>query len=303
MRVVSEGHVDVGGLRLHYLEWGDRAHPHVLLVHGWDGTARYWDLVAPALADRYHLVALTLRGRGLSDPDPTGEYRFAEYGRDVREACRRLGLDRMIFVGASLGGMIGLPYVAEHGDQVERLVLVDIGAQLGGDRPSTYYAGMLEAPAEFASASAVEQWLRQWSLYTKIPPDGMAIIIREHFAATPRGRLAWTFGERLRDLQRRHPRERLFPAQWDALGKIGCPVLLVRGGRSESLLPDVAERTRAGLPDPLLLELPDCGHVPVLERPRQLTVDRPGVRAGAALPAGQRHRRRLSEGGLVTASR
>ena len=272
MRRVSEGHVDVGGLRLHYLEWGDRTRPHVLLVHGWDGTARYWDLVAPALADRYHLVALTLRGRGLSDPDPGGEYRFADYGRDIHEASRRLGLDRMSFVGASLGGMIGLPYVAEHGHQVERLVLVDIGAQLGGDRPSTYYAGMLDAPAEFASANEVEQWLRQWSLYVKIPSDGMAVIVREHFVATPTGRLTWTFGERLRDLQRRHPRERLFPSQWDALGKIRCPVLIVRGGRSESLLPEVAERTRAGLGDGLLVEIPDCSHFPFLERPRELIV-------------------------------
>jgi|SRR5215813_11461525 len=272
MRRMSGGHVDVGGLRLHYLEWGDRARPHVLLVHGWDGTAHYWDLVAPALADRYHVMALTLRGRGRSDADSSGEYRFADYVHDIREATRRLGVERMLFVGASLGGMIGLAYVAEHGDQVERLVLVDIGAQLGGERPSTYYAGMLAAPAEFASTSAVEQWLRQWSLYAKIPPDGMAIIVREHFATTPTGRLIWTFGDRLRDLQRRYSRERLFPSQWDALGKIGCPVLIVRGGRSESLLSDVAERTRAGLADALLVEIPDCSHFPFLERPRELTV-------------------------------
>jgi len=269
---VSEGRVDVGGLRLHYVEWGDRSRPHVLLVHGWDGTAHYWDLVAPALADRYHLVALTLRGRGESDSDPAAPYRFADYGRDIREATRRLGLDRLVFVGASLGGMIALPYVAEHETQVARLVLVDIGAQLGGDRPSSYYAGMLDAPSEFESIRAIEQWLRQWSLYAKIPADGMAIVVREHFAPSPDGRFTWRFGERLRGLQRRYPRETLFPAQWEMLGKIRCPVLMVRGGRSESLLPNVADRTRAGLPDAMLVEIPDCSHFPFLERPRELTV-------------------------------
>ncbi|PYN91436.1 MAG: hypothetical protein DMD89_30895, partial [Candidatus Rokuibacteriota bacterium] len=200
---MNEGTVDVGGLRLHYVEWGERTRPHVLLVHGWDGTAHYWDLVAPALADRYHLVALTLRGRGQSDADPTGRYRFVEYGRDIHEATRRLGLDRLSFVGASLGGMIALPYVAEHEAQVDRLVLVDIGAQLGGDRPSSYYAGMLAAPAEFESTRAIEDWLRQWSLYAKIPAAGLAIVIREHFAPAPGGRFTWRFGERLRELQRR----------------------------------------------------------------------------------------------------
>src|SRR3989475_6542876 len=143
---VNEGAVDVGGLRLHYVEWGERTRPHVLLVHGWDGTAHYWDLVAPALADRYHLVALTLRGRGQSDADPTGRYRFAEYGRDIHEAMRRLGLDRLSFVGASLGGMIALPYVAEHEAQVDRLVLVDIGAQPGGQRPRGPHPPRLAPP-------------------------------------------------------------------------------------------------------------------------------------------------------------
>jgi len=269
---VNEGTVGVGDLRLHYVEWGERTRPHVLLIHGWDGTAHYWDLVAPALADRHHLVALTLRGRGGSDPDSTGRYRFADYGRDIREATSRLGLDRLSFVGASLGGLIALPYITEHEAQVERLVLVDIGAQLGGDRPSSYYGGMLAAPAEFPSRRAIEEWLRQWSLYAKIPADGLAIVVSEHFAQGPNGRFTWRFGERLRELQRRESRETLFPSQWDILGKIRRPVLIVRGGRSESLLPDVAERTRAGLADALLVEIPDCSHFPFLERPRELTV-------------------------------
>jgi esterase len=269
---VSEGFVRVDGARLHYLEWGDRGRPHVLLLHGWDGTAHYWDLVAPTLADRHHLVALTLRGRGRSDSFPAAPYGFADYGREVWIATERLGLERIAFVGASLGGMIGLAYAAEHPEQVERLVLGDIGAQLGGDRPSSYYAGMLDAPQEFESRDAIERWLRQWSLYVKIPAAGMAIVIREHFEESFPGRWTWRFGHLLRDLQRSQPRDVLFPPQWTVLSKISCPVLIVRGGRSESLLPDVAERTRGGLRDALLVEIPDCSHFPLLERPRELSL-------------------------------
>ena len=224
------------------------------------------------MADRYHLVALTLRGRGRSDGFPSDAFGFRDYVRDVRVATERLQLDRLVFVGASLGGMIGLAYTSEYPDQVERLVLGDIGAQLGGDRPSSYYAGMLDAPEAFASPEAIERWLRQWSLYEKLPDAGMAIAIREHFAETSPGRWTWTFAGRLRELQRTQPREVLFPSQWAALSKVSCPVLIVRGGRSESLLPDVAERTRAALPDALLVEIPDCSHFPFLERPRELSV-------------------------------
>ena len=92
----------------------------MLLVHGWDGTARYWDLVAPALSDRYHLVAVTLRGRGRSGVDPTGRYRFDDHVSDLDEVTQRLGLERFAFVGASLGGMLALPYAARHPRRVER---------------------------------------------------------------------------------------------------------------------------------------------------------------------------------------
>ena len=260
------------GARLHYLEWGERHQPHVVLLHGWDGTAHYWDLVAPALAARHHVVALTWRGRGRSDDFPSGPHDFAGHVRDLWTATQRLGLERMAVVGASLGGMVALPCTAEHPDQVERLVLGDIGAQLGGSQPSSYYAGMLEAPESFESPDAVERWLRQWSLYVRLPPEGMAIVIREHFAETSPGQWTWRFAHRLRELQRSQPRAVLFPPQWDVLPKITCPVLIVRGGDSESLLPEVAERTRTGLADALLVEIPDCSHFPFLERPRELSV-------------------------------
>lgn len=268
-----EGFVDVErGARIHYLEWGEPGRPDVLLVHGWDGTAHYWDLVAPALAARHHVVAVTLRGRGRSDDFPSGPHDFNGHVHDLRTVTQRLGLERLAFVGASLGGMLALPYAAEHPEQVERLVLGDIGAQLGGSQPSSYYAGMLDAPESFESPDAIEHWLRQWGLYVKLPPEGIATVVREHFAETAPGRWTWTFAQKLRELQRSQPREVLFPPQWSILPKISCPVLIVRGGDSESLLPEIAERTRLGLADALLVEIPDCSHFPFLERPRELTV-------------------------------
>jgi pimeloyl-ACP methyl ester carboxylesterase len=254
------------------MEWGEGGRPPVLLVHGWDGTAHYWDLVAPSLADRFHVVALTLRGRGRSDPFPAEPFGFADYRREIWTAAQRFGFERLTFVGASLGGLIALPYVAEHPAHVERLVLGDIGAQLGGDRPSTYYAGMLDAPDEFESVAEIERWLRQWSLYEKLPAKGMAIVVREHFAQNAAARWMWRFGHHLRGLQRSQARDVLFPPQWGVLPRVTCPTLIVRGGRSESLLPDVAERTRAGLPDALLVEIPDCSHFPFLERPREMSM-------------------------------
>jgi pimeloyl-ACP methyl ester carboxylesterase len=265
-----EGFASVDGLRLHYVEWGDPSCPRLFLVHGWDGTARYWDLVAPAFQDRFHLTAVTLRGRGRSDPDPTGEYRFDGYVDELRAFTRQLGLERLTWLGASLGGLIGLQYVARHPAHVERLALIDMGAQLGGDRPSSYYAGMLDAPDQFASLRQAEAWFRQWSLYERLTPAGMAIVLREHLEQTPDASWGWRYMHRLRAAQRRVPREVLFPPQWEILPQVPCPVLIVHGTRSESLLPDVAARTREALPRATLARVPDCSHFPFLEAPDAL---------------------------------
>jgi pimeloyl-ACP methyl ester carboxylesterase len=265
-----EGFAAVDGRRLHYVERGDPGRPHLLLVHGWDGTARYWDLVAPAFEDRFHLIAVTLRGRGLSDPDPTGDYRFDGYVDELRAFTNWLGLRRLAWLGASLGGLIGLRYAASHAAQIDRLALIDIGAQLGGDRPSSYYAGMLAAPERFATLEEAEAWFRRWTLYERLPGPGMAIVLGEHLERAPDGSWRWRYMDALRAAQRRVPRDVLFPPQWDVLPRVSCPVLIVHGTRSESLLPDVARRTHEALARATLARIPDCSHFPFLEAPQAL---------------------------------
>lgn len=264
---VKEDFVEANGILLHYVDWGNPTAPHLLFVHGWDGNAHYWDLVAPAFKDRFHIVALSLRGRGRSGEDPSGVYNFYDYVRDIWEVTQKLGMRKMNFVGASLGGMISLPYAIDHPEQVERLVLVDIGAQIGGDQPSRHYAGMQSAPDTFASLQEAEVWLRQWTNHEKLPPEGMSIVLREHLKQTPDGHWAWVYGHKLRKLRAEQTREELFPKQWHVLPKITCPVLIIHALRSETLLPEVAERTANELPEGSLIQIPDSSHFPYLEVP------------------------------------
>jgi hypothetical protein len=123
----------------------------------------------------------------------------ARFSREQRDADHR----GRSFARALIRGAVSAPGRAA--------LLGDIGAQLGGDRPSSYYAGMMEAPESFGSRQEIERWLRQWSLYAKLPPRGMAIVLREHFQKARDGRWRWRFGGRLRELQSTQPREVLFP--------------------------------------------------------------------------------------------
>ena len=59
--------VQVGGLNLHYLEWGEAGAPPVIMVHGLSGNAHAFDNLAPHFVPRYHVISVDVRGRGDSD--------------------------------------------------------------------------------------------------------------------------------------------------------------------------------------------------------------------------------------------
>ena len=265
----TEGFVDANGLRLHYVDWGNPNRPNLLLVHGWDGTARYWDLVAPVFRERFHVVALTLKGRGKSDDDPTGKYRFEDYITDIWEATQQLGLRRLIFVGASLGGLLLLPYAAQHPEQVENAVQVDVGARVGPEQPRADVRAPPTAPDQFDSLQDAEAWLRQAPIHVNIPSEGMSIILREHFRQTSDGKWTWTYAHKLRAVRRGQSTDVEFPTQWHILSQVSCPVLLIRCDRADSLPTEVAERTRKGLPNATVVEIHGSHHYPFLEVPDQ----------------------------------
>ena len=80
--------VTTGDLRFHYRDWGGRGWP-VVLLHGLASTSHSWDLVAPLLVEHARVIALDLRGHGLSDKPDEG-YDFETLSADVFEIASQL---------------------------------------------------------------------------------------------------------------------------------------------------------------------------------------------------------------------
>lgn len=116
--------VEVQGLRLHYLEWGDSASPDLLLVHGSGDNATTWTAIADALQDRYHIVAPDLRGHGRSTWPATG-YQLSDFVQDLVEFIDRTELRRPAYVGHSWGGNIGTVLASDHPRLISAAVLED----------------------------------------------------------------------------------------------------------------------------------------------------------------------------------
>lgn len=116
------------GDRIHFLDWGGTGSPAVILVHGLSGTAWSWTPVARRLVDVRRVVAMDLRGHGLSDA-PTGSYDLEGLGRDVVAVAEATaGADvPVVLAGHGFGGIVAAVAAAALAERCARLVLVDGG--------------------------------------------------------------------------------------------------------------------------------------------------------------------------------
>jgi pimeloyl-ACP methyl ester carboxylesterase len=152
------------GDRIHFLDWGGSGDPGILLVHGLSNTAWSWAPVARRLIGARRVVAMDLRGHGLSDA-PTGAYAAGDLVADALAAAEGSGLlspsdpnGRIILAGHGFGAIVAALTAAELGDRCARLVLVDGGwedlAVTSGMEVDEFLRGLDEPPEVLASLDA-----------------------------------------------------------------------------------------------------------------------------------------------------
>lgn len=124
----AKGH----GLEIQLAEWPGQG-PPILAVHGLTANCRCWDAAAAALAPKNRVLAMDLRGRGLSDKPDTG-YSLEHHCRDIEAVLNDLGLSKAVLMGHSLGAFIIMAFAAQYPERVAGLVLVDGGAQLSPEQ-------------------------------------------------------------------------------------------------------------------------------------------------------------------------
>ncbi len=112
-------------LRQHYVDWGSRDRPPLLLVHGGRDHCRNWDWVAEALRDEWHIIAPDLRGHGDSQWSTDGSYTLAGYVYDLAQLVHQQRLAPVTIIAHSLGGVVALRYAGIYPQTVTRLVAVE----------------------------------------------------------------------------------------------------------------------------------------------------------------------------------
>jgi pimeloyl-ACP methyl ester carboxylesterase len=161
------------GIKIQLAVWEGKG-KQILCIHGITANSRFWDCLASALSPHHRVIAIDLRGRGLSDKPPTG-YSIEHHCKDVLAVMNDQCLERPVLMGHSLGAFISLVFAAQYPPRVDRLILVDGGGKLSETQMAKVFAGIKPSldrlgqvfPSLEAYLSQMKQapYLQPWNSY------------------------------------------------------------------------------------------------------------------------------------------
>ena len=258
---------NVNGLRLRALEWGVPGRSALCFLHGGSAHAHWFDAVAPAFADRYHVLSLDQRGHGESDwpaPSPGGTaYATADFASDLLGVLDALGCERVTLCGHSMGGHNAMAFAAWHPDRVKGLIVVDSRPFIPVERLDRMHRRGRRGPRRHESLEAALASFQLLPRETTADPELLRHLAREGIAERD-GRFLYRFDPACNGIRRPADVLSLLPL-------IAAPTLLVRGGRSPVLPHAMAQDMASRMRRVWLEEIPDAYHHVVLDQPVAFT--------------------------------
>ncbi len=240
--------------RFHILAWGSGDLPPVVCLHRARAHARRFERLARMLAGRRRVIAYDLRGHGRSPW--SGPHTLHQHALDLDEVLEATGVDQTALIGDGFGGRVALEYAATHGERVTALSLLDppLWPRL---EQVLALAGSERHGQVFVSADAA---IASWPGYAGLHHTPRALVeedVAEHLVVDQDGRLRFRYSH---DAAAAALEALATPVE--NLKEVVCPVLLIRGERSDLLSAADAELAAAELRR-CRIEVVPGGHVPL----------------------------------------
>jgi pimeloyl-ACP methyl ester carboxylesterase len=241
----------------------------VVCLHALTRNSKDFSLVCERLAAiGRRAVAIDVRGRGRSDWDGQAErYNPMTYAADALCVLDQLGIDKAVWLGTSMGGLITVTAAISAPNRIAAVILNDIGPELdpaGIARINGYVGrGPTIVSTWQEAAQAVEAI--QGGAFPNRDSAFWLDFAQRTFRQRPDGRLEPDYDPAIaRGLSPASGLPNLWPL-FDALKPI--PAMVIRGALSDLLSRDVVGRMQAAKPDLVAVEAPNEGHAPTLEEP------------------------------------
>jgi pimeloyl-ACP methyl ester carboxylesterase len=237
------GRVNSGDVSIFYRAFGTRGSTPILLMHGANYFDSYdWIGVAEALASDREVATFDKRGFGDSGWSPSKDYSVDANTGDMLAVIGELKWDRPIIVGHSASGRLSISFAANFPDKISRLIVVDSGLAreegAAAGRPPTG-----NPPLVFESVDAAMAHFAKLSNPPRISHDRARA--QQALVKVEKGYML----KRDPDFQNTRPQgeganlpQRPSRDVWHELAAVKCPIMIVRGTRSDRYTPEIIER-------------------------------------------------------------
>ncbi|MHA7775345.1 3-oxoadipate enol-lactonase [Roseibium sp. M-1] len=240
---------------IHWREDGDRMGPAVVFANSLGTDLRLWDKTVERLSGfGLRLIRYDKRGHGLSSC-PASPYAMTALVDDAQQLLDHIGINKCVFVGLSIGGMIAQALASRQPERIRGLVLADTAVKMGEaamwrDRIAKIREGGLESIAD----AILERWfcedfLQQaessaWrNMLTRTPAEGYIGCCEAIATAN----------------------------LTETTAALRLPVLGIAGAEDRASPPDIVRATTALISGSRYVEIEKAGHLPCVEQPEVFT--------------------------------
>ncbi|MDL2402662.1 alpha/beta fold hydrolase [Rhizobium mayense] len=250
------------GLRLHVREWGKEDAPTIFFIHGWSQNHLCWkSQYESALAEDFRLVAMDLRGHGMSDaPLEAAHYTDPQlWADDIAAVIDQLNLASPVLVGWSYAGYIICDYLRAHGPgRISGINFVGAATTMNKAALGTLIGpGFLDHVIGATSddlptnIEAIRNFVRGCT-YSQLPSELLETAICWNMTVPAKIRAALLAREIDSD---------------DVLTALALPVLMTQGEEDTVILPAMGRHLLASCPRATASWYAAAGHAPFLENP------------------------------------
>jgi 3-oxoadipate enol-lactonase/4-carboxymuconolactone decarboxylase len=244
--------LSLGGVPFHLRDEGPRHAPPLLMLHSLGTSLAVWEPQATALARRYRVIRMDLRGHGLSAVSED-DGSIARLAADAVAALDALGVGAAHVAGLSIGGRIALEMAAAAPERVASLMLCDTALEFP---PPEGWQQRMDAVRSGGMAAVADAVLARWVCDASLPSSQG--LLRMLLTTPPAGYASAAAA--LRDA-------RAAPLA----GRIACPASVIVGERDPATPPAWAEAIRDAIPGATLSVIPGASHIPTFEAEAAVT--------------------------------
>lgn len=168
---------ELNGVTLNYQAFGDAANPALVFSNSLGTQLNMWQSQVEFFKEDFYVICYDTRGHGASST-PTGPYTVAQLGQDVINLLDHLKVEKAVFCGLSMGGLIGQWLAIYQAERFNKVVVCNTAAKIGEEKAWLERAALVrEHGLEQIAATAASRWFTD--SFIQANPDVVAALSQD----------------------------------------------------------------------------------------------------------------------------